>query len=176
MVRAQFGQAITTTGQVTLAGSIVCNTVMHGMVRSHSTRVNVIKGSVGLMPRNSKGVRNTSNKPFMEELPKVTIPLQGIGAPGPLLGCSKDELSFVAESPTVGCKVNREGLGKGSQADSKLGPGAGSKAPSKDTSSDSTVGDARGGNSATSMNSSSGGVRELTMRLGSHMPNDDVAK
>ncbi len=80
----------------------------------------------------------------MEELPKVAIPLQGIGAPGPQLGAIKDGISFVAESPTVCSKVNREGLGKGSQTDSKLGPGAGSKAPSKDTSSNSTVGDARG--------------------------------
>ena len=80
----------------------------------------------------------------MEELPKVAIPLQGIGAPGPELGGIKDGIGFVAESSTVCSKVNREGLGKGSQSNSKLGPGAGSKAPSKNTSSNSTIGNARG--------------------------------
>ena len=61
MVRTQLGQAITTTGRVTLAGSIISNTVMHGMVGSHSTRVNVIKRSVGLVPGDLKGIRPTSN-------------------------------------------------------------------------------------------------------------------
>ena len=111
----------------------------------------------------------------MEELPEVAIPLQGIGAPGPLLGGSKDAISFVAEGPTVCPTVNREGLGNGSQTDSKLGPGAGSKAPSKDTSSNNTVGDARWQRSDLH-EFKLGGVRELTMRLGSHMPKDDVAK
>ena len=37
MIRAKLGQAITTTGLVALAGSIVSNAVMHSMVGTHSS-------------------------------------------------------------------------------------------------------------------------------------------
>ena len=50
MKRAQLDQAITPTGLVTFAGRIVSNTVEQSMVGAHSSRVNVIKGSMGFMP------------------------------------------------------------------------------------------------------------------------------
>ncbi len=61
MVAAKLGQAITTTGQVTLAGCIICNTVVNSMVGSHRTRINGIKRCVGLVPGDLEGVRPTSN-------------------------------------------------------------------------------------------------------------------
>ena len=80
----------------------------------------------------------------MKVLPQITMPLQGIGAPGPQARGSNNGASLVAECPAVGGEVNWERLGQGCQSHSKLCSGAGPKATSKDTSRDSAIRDARG--------------------------------
>ena len=82
------------------------------------------------MPCHSERIGPPSNEPLMKVLPKVAIPLQGIGAPGPLVGSIDDQVGFVFKGPAVGSKVDRERLGQGSQANSQFSSGAGAKAPS----------------------------------------------
>ena len=141
---AKVAKAISPANFVTFASSIVGNTVVSGMVGAHSPRKNGIKSGMGFVPRDPERVGSSRNKPIMKMLPWITIPLQGMGAPGPQVRRSNDGIGLVAERPAVTCKVHRKRLGHGSQPNSKLCSGARVKAASKDTSKDSAIRDARG--------------------------------
>ena len=141
---AKVAKAISPANLITLACSEVGNTVVNGMVRAHSPCRKSIQGGMGFVSGHLKRVGPSRNKPLMKVLPQITIPLQGIGAPGPQARGSNNGASLVAECPAVGGEVNWEMLGQGSQSHSKLCSGAGPKATSKDTSRDSAIRDARG--------------------------------
>ena len=111
----------------------------------------------------------------MEQLPEVPIPLQGVGAPGPTLGIIKNGAGFVAESSAVSSKMDGKGLARAARPTASSALVLEPRRPAR-TPAVTVPLEMPAGKVATSMNSSSGGVSELAMRMGSHMPKVDVEK